>query len=548
MSLLQSFERHVQDRAFKPFLALYEGDRFQLVSYRDLDVGARRWARLYRQLGTPPDEVAVIVLRHSGELYSSFLGAMMAGVIPSYLPFPTVKQDPRLYWEAHRLLFERIQPRVAVTYADNADALNAIAAPVGCQLIVAGVDPLPEDDGAPIVRRGGDDLALLQHSSGTTGLKKGVMLTYGQIERHVTAYARSVGFGADDIVASWLPLYHDMGLITSFLMPLSVGASVVALDPFEWVAKPTSILTAIERHRATHSWQPNFALAHMTRTRPPAFKADLSSVKAMVSTSEPCKQSTFDAFNAAFSADGLLPGRLVTSYGMAENVFATTQSSLNRAPRSVRIRIDALRSESRAVALDSGDARGEVFMSCGRPIDGLEVRIDAGPATEGSPVGEICVRGDFLFDGYYKNHEATAAAFDADGWYHSGDIGFLLDGEIFVCGRKKEMLIIHGRNFYANDIEHAVNDVAGVKPGRTVAFAIYEDETGSEEAVVIVESDLVDASAVRDLKRTIKQRVYDVLELGLRRVEVVTPGWLVKSTAGKVSRSENIKKYMESDA
>lgn len=548
MSLLQSFEQHVRDRTFKPFLALYEGDRFQLFSYRDIDVGARRWARLYRQLGTPPGDVVVIVLRHSGELYSAFLGAMMAGVIPSYLPFPTVKQDPRLYWEAHRLLFERIQPRVAVTYADNADALNAIAAPVGCRLIVAGVDPLPEDDGAPIVRPSGDDLALLQHSSGTTGLKKGVMLTYGQIERHVTSYARSVAFGADDVVASWLPLYHDMGLITSFLMPLSVGASVVALDPFEWVAKPMSILTAIERHRATHSWQPNFALAHMTRTRPPAFKADLSSIKAMISTSEPCKQSTFDAFNAAFSADGLLPGRLVTSYGMAENVFATTQSSLNRAPRSVRIHIDALRAESRAIVWDSGDARCEAFMSCGRPIDGLEVRIDAGPATEGSPVGEICVRGDFLFDGYYKNHEATAAAFDADGWYHSGDIGFLLDGEIFVCGRKKEMLIIHGRNFYANDIEHAINDVAGVKPGRTVAFAVYEDETGSEEAVVIVESDLVDALAVRELKRTIKQRVYDVLELGLRRVEVVTPGWLVKSTAGKVSRSENIKKYMESDA
>lgn len=548
MLLLQALERHVDDRAFKPFLALYRGNRFRLISYRDLDARARRWASLYRRLGVPPGEVVVIVLQHSGDLYSAFLGAMMAGVIPSYLPFPNVKQDPRLYWDAHRLLFERIRPRAAVTYAENAEALKAIAEPVDCPLIVAGVDPLPEDDGVASATPAEGDVALLQHSSGTTGLKKGVALTYGQIARHTAAYARSVDFGPDDVVASWLPLYHDMGLITSFIMPLTKGASVVALDPFEWVANPASILTAIGRHRATHSWQPNFALAHMTRTLPAKFKADLSSIKCMISTSEPCKQATFDAFNATFAPYGLAPGRLVTSYGMAESVFVTTQSALDAQPRSVRVDADALRAERRALVREPGAARSEVFMSCGRPIDGLEVRIDAENAPDGSPVGEICVRGDFLFEGYHKNAEATAEAFDAEGWYRSGDIGFLIDGEIYVCGRKKELLIIHGRNFYANDIEHVVNGVAGVKPGRTVAFAIYEETTGSEEAVVIVESDLVDKAGRRDLKRAVKTAVYDVLDLGLREVVLVSPGWLVKSTAGKTSRSENIKKYLEMGA
>jgi len=553
MSLLASFEQHVAARPYKPFLVLYQGERFKILSYLDLMDGARRWASAYRAQGVPPRSVVVIVLKQSTDLYTSFLGAMLAGLLPSYLPFPTPKQDPKLYWQAHATLFERIRPAVAVTYAENAAALDGIAAPVGCPVIVADAQGEQRaDDGVPNVLPRQDELALLQHSSGTTGLKKGVMLTYGQIERHLTAYGRSVQFGMDDIVASWLPLYHDMGLITSFLMPLQFGASVVAMDPFEWVGEPMSILKLIERHKANYSWQPNFALAHMARTRPADFAVDLSSMKAFISTSEPCKPETFAHFMATFEPNGLRPEQVITSYGMAENVFASTQGEYGVPARPLYVDREILRTRRRAVPVARTGAGAEGFMSCGKPIDGLEIKIKPAPEdaergdSDGVVVGEVCIRATFLFDGYYKNVDATMGAFDKDGWYHSGDIGFLLDGEIFICGRKKEMLVIHGRNFYANDIEHAINQVPGVKPGRCVAFALYDGETGSEEAVVIVESEISDAIGVRDLKRLVKKAVYDVLELSLRKVEVMPPGWLVKSTAGKTSRSENIKKFVGS--
>jgi acyl-CoA synthetase (AMP-forming)/AMP-acid ligase II len=237
-----------------------------------------------------------------------------------------------------------------------------------------------------------------------------------------------------------------------------------------------------------------------------------------------------------------------------------TQSVIDATPRTIAVDRHALAERSEAVVVDTDSPQGLRFLSCGPTVPRAEIRIvpkpehnhqsrlsraagavGLGRRTGGVPVGEIQVRCPYLFEGYFRNPDATLAGFDGE-WFKSGDIGFLLDGELYVCGRIKEMLIVHGRNFYANDIEAIVNTVPGVKPGRVVAVGVYEASTASEEAVVMAETVLTDPASRGELATAIKKAVFDALNLALRHVEISPEATLIKTTSGKISRDENIKR------
>jgi len=341
-----------------------------------------------------------------------------------------------------------------------------------------------------------------------------------------------------------------MGLLSSFLVPLSVGARIVSLDAFEWVARPPMLLEVIERYRAQFTWMPNFAFNHLANTKPKDAEYDLRSMRAFISCSEPCKPEAFSRFVDVFGADGADDRRLQTCYAMAETVFAVTQSALGSPPRTLHLDGALLDREGRIGIVDAGAPGARGFLSNGGPLPGMEVAIARGadrvrlaPGVSSEHAGEILVRGAYVFSGYYRNSEATAQAFDGD-WYKTGDIGFVQGGELFVCGRIKEILIVHGRNYYANDIEDVVNSVGGVKPGRAVAISVFDPRTQSEEAVVIAETEISDRKTAATLRRNVKQAVFDRLELTLQRVELVPPGWLVKTTSGKISRKDNRERYL----
>jgi acyl-CoA synthetase (AMP-forming)/AMP-acid ligase II len=321
------------------------------------------------------------------------------------------------------------------------------------------------------------------------------------------------------VIASWLPLYHDMGLIACFMLPLIADGVIVSLDAFEWVAKPEILLAEIQRARARFVWLPNFAFHHLVRTRS-GEACDLSSVRAFINCSEPCKPATFDEFAAAFGVDA---ERLQTCYAMAETVFAVTQTRLGEPPRRI------LRD-------------GKAFLSCGPVIDGLELRIldGEGAALPPDRVGEIAVKGACLFSGYYKLENETKAAFAGD-WYRTGDLGFVEGGELFVTGRIKDLIIVNGRNFYAHDIEAVVNAVAGIKPGRAVAVGRFSEVSQSEELLVIAEAEGTDAAPLR---KAVRDAIEAAAGLTGATVQIVPPGWLVKTTSGKISRSENLAKYL----
>lgn len=544
-TLLEALDRHAVEKGDKACVHFVAQGETTPQTYASMRTEALRAAAMFDGLGLEVGSVVFIVLRHQAELYSSFLGAMYAGLTPSFLPFPTLKQDANLYWSSHRELFRRVEPGLVLTYAENIaplrEALGGLKAEVLDVRRVA--DFQPREAG---LNPAADRVALLQHSSGTTGLKKGVMLTFGEIAAQTEGYAKAIDFDANDVVVSWLPLYHDMGLLSSFLIPVALGATIVSLDAFEWVSKPAMLLEAIERHRGTLSWMPNFAFNHIARLRPSGSSYDLTSMRAFIACSEPCKEETFAQFADRFADCGVTPRSIQACYAMAESVFAVTQSNLDAPPAIRRVDGDELDRNQRVRLSEAG---GRAYVSNGRPIEGLEIAIDSAegrllwsPAANSRATGDIVVRGVSLFSGYYRNPEATVEAL-SDGWYTTGDVGFFADGELYICGRRKELLIVHGKNYYATDIEEAVNRIEGVKPGRAVAFALYSERTQSEEGYVVVESER-SVETWTALKRAIKEGVFSQLDLTLQTVLVVEPGWVVKTSSGKISRKENAQKYL----
>jgi len=556
-TVLRALRDHAAHRpdheAFHVGVGLASGGSWHMLTYAELERRTLDWARLFVARQLREQSVVFFVLRHGAEMYPAYLGAMRAGLVPCFLAYPTPKQDPDLYWRDHAALFERAAPGAVVTYGDNvAPVTRLLAGRDCCVLDIEAVQlDIPDVVLPPLEMLDlADRPALLQHSSGTTGLKKGVSLTFGQLLGQLHSYAARIHATGADRIISWLPLYHDMGLITSFLLPVTLGATCVSLDAFDWLARPPLLFELIGQHRITLSWLPNFAFRHMIRARDSAARFDLSSVRAFINCSEPCKADTVTEFLAAFADDGVHPEAMQNCFAMAEAVFAVAQTEFGGRPREMRVEGGLLARHGRAVAARAASPDVVRFLSCGRPIWGIRVRVAADPALtepgsdapQGVPVGEIEISGDFVFSGYYRNAEATAAAF-REGWYRTGDVGFLHDGELFICGRQKDMLIIHGRNYYAHDIEEIVNTVAGVKPGRVVSFGVFDTGSASEAAVVVAETGLEGEDTRSDLRRRIRRAIAERLDLQAKNVELLAPGALIKTTSGKINRIENMRRF-----
>ncbi len=510
------------------FCACNNGEAWTETTLGAFVLRARHFGGLLRAGGVGRGDVVLIVMRHGLDAHAAFFGAMLLGAVPSFMPHPNFKQNEALYWRQHREVFRHIGPRAILAYDELALAVGeAVEGSATAVLAASGVAAA-----SPVQVRPppSDAIALLQHSSGTTGLKKGVRLSYGAIAAQLAAYAGALDIAAVAAprIASWLPLYHDMGLVAAFLLPLSLGIPVLTIDPFAWTRRPTLFLDAVERYAATHAWVPNFALLHQVRGAPGERTWRLGSLRALVACSEPCKPEAFDAFVTRFGGCGITAETLQTCYAMAETVFAVSQSQPGRAVRRL------------AVARENGEGMVSL-LSNGRPIAGCEVRIlrDGGFAGERT-MGEICIRAPWMFSGYERNPRATAAAFH-EGWLRSGDLGFLDGGEVFVAGRIKDVIIVNGRNVFAHDVEAAASRVAGVKPGRAVAFGHYSARMGSEQLVVVAER-----TADMDERETIaalNQAVLDEAGVACGDIRLVPPGWLVKTTSGKISRADNARRY-----
>src|SRR5665213_51632 len=524
----------------KPFVRYLDaGGCATELTFGALCVSMDAWARVYRER-CGDGGVCLIFLPQSLAMFAHFFAAMRAGCVPSFMPCPSPKQHPDIYWTSHRALLDRLKPSLIVTDAANRDQMFANGFEViGCPVLTMedierSGTPLDEMD-APA---GGDAVAFVQHSSGTTGLKKGVALSHRAVLAQVDAYAAALGVGEEDRLVSWLPVYHDMGLIACTLMPAILGQTVTVIDPFIWVGRPGMLFDAITRFRATLTWMPNFAFVHLARTVDARREDyDLSSMRAFINCSEPCQPETFDKFVAAFASIGVRPAQLQVCYALAENVFAVTQTNLSREPAILTVDRDQLRRGRIVPARD-----GRRLIAAGRPLDGVQVTVrDGTRILPNDTIGEIYVEGCCLFDGYHGSPAASAEWF-SDGAYCTRDLGFVHEGEFYVLGRQDDLIIIHGKNLYATEVEAVMNSIDGLKAGRNVAFGLYNRVTGSQDLIVVAERD-VPATAAPDLCRLLRERIFDTLTVTPAECLLVDGDWLVKTTSGKISRGANREKY-----
>lgn len=501
---------------------------------------ARVFARVFAEHDQGRGGVVLMFLRHTPDMHPAYLGAMLAGCVPSFMPCTSPRQDPALYWKSHQVLLERIAPACIVAAPDEQAEMREAGLDLGLAVLidpasVAG-EPLADAPLPPL-----DAVALLQHSSGTTGLKKGVKLSYRAIQAQIDSYADVLALNDDDVIVSWLPLYHDMGLIACWVLPLYTGTPFVHLDPFEWLGRPEALFAAIERHRGTLAWLPNFAFEHLARMCPETAH-DLSSMRAFIDCSEPCRETTLERFAATFADVGVTRNQLQCCYAMAETVFAVSQTAMGGVEPTVWIDVSDPTLGSPVIEAAPDCAGALPIASVGRPIPGAEVSIrdaEDRPLAEGF-IGEVAVRGDFLFDGYNEEPERTAERV-RNGWYRTRDSGFLIDGRLYLLGRLDDVIIVNGKNVYAHDVEAVVSRIAGVKPGRAVAVGQTDAAVGSQALVVIAEG--TDPATGPAARREIMQAVFALIGVKPGDVRIVEPDWIVKTTSGKISREQNALKY-----
>jgi len=530
---------------------LHSGQPDFPLTYRQLIRGSAGYAGTYARQGLQPGEVIVLILHHGVDLLYAYFGAVLHGAIPAIMPFLTEKLLPERYRADLASLVSVTQPSAIVTYPDFESEVRAALKPgdpVRSVIISDQVVSPCEPDFLTLsgLKRKPEDIALLQHSSGTTGLQKGVALSHQAVFNQLESYRLALHMQADDVFVSWLPLYHDMGLIACYLMPILLGYPLVLMSPFDWVRAPYRLLQAVSRYKGTLSWLPNFAYnfsAQKIRDRD-LEGVDLSSWRAISNCSEPMRWESHQAFYERFRTFGLRYEALTTCYAMAENVFAVTQGGIEGQVVVDKVDRDSLQIDRVARPPVNGKATIKM-LSTGRPIHNVTVRaVDShGKDVPDRQIGEIVLKSDCMLTEYYHRLDVTKKAF-LDGWYLTGDFGYIADGEVYVTGRKKDLIIVGGKNIYPQDLEQLAMDVPGVHLGRVVAFGIFNETTGTEDVVLAAEVDETDVYERQRIADQIRQVVTRGSAVALRYVHIVSKHWLVKTSSGKTARSANREKFL----
>jgi acyl-CoA synthetase (AMP-forming)/AMP-acid ligase II len=414
---------------------------------------------------------------------------------------------------------------------DWCEGLETILTPSNIGNSSEGFSPAP---------RGHDDHAMLQYTSGSTGHPKGVELTHGCLLWNLDAIQSGVGSQPNDVCVSWLPLYHDMGLIGGCLYPLAsgIGTNLMATEVF--LTEPSFWLQALSMKAATITVAPNFGYALSVKRVKDEVIADLnlSSVRVMLCGAEPIDPEVLSAFQDRFASAGLPSDVILPVYGLAEATLAATFTATGE-PVKVAM-LDRAKLEQEGLAQDTNDLQNAVsVVSVGTPLLTNRLRIigESGEDLTDDHQGEILIQSESLMRGYFRNPEATERTIQ-DGWLHTGDLGFLRDGELYITGRIKDLIITYGRNFYPHDIERIAQRVDGVRTGCVVCFATHNEEESTDEIAIVAETRSTDRKELIEMRREIRKLLINSIECNPTHVMLVPPGQVPKTTSGKLRRNE----------
>jgi len=538
----------------KQILRILLDGNYTHLTYKDIFNGACRYEYALKKAGIGLGDVVILILPHGLDLIYAYFGAILNGSIPSIMPSLTEKLIPEKYRNDFKSLIEISKPSALITFSEfkeEIEFLKTYESSLKSVIISNEIDfnHYPDRellDHAGLMRLN-DDTALLQHSSGTTGLQKGVALSHQSVFNQLESYQAALEIKNDDVIVSWLPLYHDMGLIAGFLLPMLYGIPLVLMSPFDWVKAPYKLMQAISKYKGTLCWLPNFAYnfcAKKIRDRD-LVGIDLTSLRAVINCSEPMRFSSHEMFLNKFRIYGLQEKSLATSYAMAENVFAVTQGGIDQPITYDEIDLNSFQEKNIAIPVKPGD--GSVIMvSAGRPISNVEVKIidSSNKFLHERQIGEIVIRSNCMLDGYYNRDEVTRKSF-INGWFKTGDFGYIADSEIYISGRKKDLIIVGGKNIYPKDLETIAMEINGVHPGRVVAFGVYNESKGTEDVVIIAEIEDEFMDKKESISEGIRKKVTRESAIALRNILLVDKKWLIKTSSGKIARALNKTKYIE---
>ena len=552
-TLLEAVDFHARHHGDRVHVELCgsDGEPMQ-VTFADLVDRAERVAAGLVNQGLEPGQTAVLMLPTGLDYLATFLGVQMAGGIPVPIYPPARPSQLEDHVSRHAGILANATARMLVTFGPAIAVSRLLAARVPGLDSVVDVAAL-DGDGRLRERPSLDasSTAFLQYTSGSTGNPNGVVLSHGDVLASLRAMAAALGATPRDVFVSWLPLYHDMGLIGGWMGSLYYGFPLVLMSPLDFLARPARWLEAVHRHRGTLSGGPNFAYELCVRRVEPdeIERLDLSSWRIAFNGAEPVNPDTMDRFTAKFAPCGFAANAMTPVYGLAEATLGVAFTPIGRGPRVETVDADAIARRAEAVPL-SGGSPGQVrrFVSCGPPIPGFEVRIvdDRGTEQRERIEGAIEFRGPSTTAGYYRNPAASRALFDGE-WLRSGDRGYIAGGELYVTGRDKDLIVRAGRNLYPYDLEAAVGEIDGVRKGCVAVFASSDPEAGTERVVVVVETREEDPERRREIVDSVTRTAAVLLGGGADEIVLAPPHSVLKTSSGKIRRSA-VRELFESGA
>lgn len=529
-------------------------DDVESVTFGEFTRRAQLQAGYLRSLGVQAGDKVILIMPQGIPLMTVFAGAMLLGAVPAILAYPNFKVEPAKYRFGLKGVSANLKARLILVDQEFPEEMMQHVS-VGDETLLVRCQP----EGSSLTsvahshQAKPDQLAFIQHSAGTTGLQKGVALSHKAVLTHLAHLAPLLRISAEDRIYNWLPLYHDMGLIACFMLPMVCHIPLVLQSPTDWVMQPVSMLELISSHRCTLAWIPNFTFQFLARRVRPQERAsfDLSSLRALINCSEPVRASSMDEFIAAYPNARLQPTVMQSSYAMAETVFAVTQSDVTQTgPRRIWVDGDVFRKQKKAQPVAQDSPGAICLVSSGRCLPTTQVKIisDEGKELSLGSVGEISIHSDAMLEEYFNRPDLTAKVL-RDGWYSSGDLGFLLDEQLYVIGRKKDLIIIAGENIYPQDVEEIVSAHPAIYDGRVVAFGNYNPNLGTEELVIVAEVRAeADLEKAQEIDRSLRSALTTELRVGIGPIFLKPPRWIVKSTAGKPARSTTREKLLSEHA
>lgn len=543
-TLPEVLEWHVERQPDRVHILLHDEQHEEhSLSHRDLLDAAQVIATGLAARGLQPKQAVALMLPTGRDYLASFFGVMLAGgiAVPIYPPARMsqiedhLKRHARILSNAEAVLIITIEQakQVAVLLQAAVPSLTAIVTPSELRTSHAA------SVSSPRYRPQSSDIAFLQYTSGSTGDPKGVVLTHANLLANIRALGQASQATSRDIFVSWLPLYHDMGLIGAWFGSLYHGIPLVLMSPLVFLARPALWLQTITRHHGTISAAPNFAYELCARHVSDATlnELNLSSWRLALNGAEPISPTTLEKFATRFAPCGLRRQAIMPVYGLAESSVGLAFPPLERGPRIDVIRCEPFSRNGKAESASPFDSATLSVPSCGHALPGHEIRIvdDTGMELPERRIGRLEFRGPSATTGYYRNPEATRKLL-RDGWLDSGDHAYMVEGEVYVTGRVKDLIKRGGRNLYPYDLEEAIGNLPGIRKGCVAVFASPDPATGSERLVIMAETRERDESARAQLRHVLNQTAIDVIGSPADDIVLVPPHAVLKTSSGKIRR------------